>query len=1764
LLLKLLKKVVTSTIGDVAVEDAWKVEKLTDTQLLVKPGEAWFKGMPFLFRSGGDHLVSGAILAAGITPVGVTITDDATGLGKIITLNSGSTTPTNLYRLVITAQEELLTEIDDPFLKNANLSESTAQKVRLVFRINIVPDSLQTESPVPYRDENSTSLSVTNFPNSGGMASPNLVNQISVTPTAAGNGELIATNPVSGAEGLDGRDVELVLRNDSALGGGHPIPKSVLQQAAFSNGKLLDSNGNKYHINAIFNDTVSTQVVIRIDKEPDQPNPSIINTRPFTLVKREVFTTDDVNGVPQGKLYWPVGKLDWHQTNGIVHESSVTDLRNSVSTLKDYEFIANTRFDLILTDGGDITWNTGDFSLSWASAFTLVNPHGPIQVIPAGTTHLVDGGCQAYEMNLNGASIERGSLSVTVTSFGATSQLAPTGLSDIRVGNIIKDPTGGVIAEITAIDDVNDTITTSPALTANGSATIYRDSYGPGKAPLKENMFILAVRSGNKVYVGGLELENGEVSQLGDGTSAQTFAFIGSTGESDSSPQYSSNNFVVDGSSLVTAISTLDANLSAVSGTIRWKAPVANFAALPTLGNLDGDVRLTLDTRTAYTWFTTGAVWREIGHWKAPVANFAALPATGNMEGDNRIVLDTRIVYTWHTTGTQWLPINGTGGGQKIIGGGTLEVEAVDAGFNAGTGFTTSQGPQTLSLQSDGKLIGAGSFLGFNGLTRTRMVRLSPTGADDAAFYANLGTSFDGVVLATFTLSDDSILVGGGFNNFNGNARAKMVKLNSDGTEDIAFYTNLGTGFNDYITSIRTQSTGKIIVAGNFTSFNGNSRNRLVRLNADGTEDAAFYANLGSGFASEVDVAEVDASDKIVCAGVFTTFNGSTRNRLLRLNSDGTFDSAFYTNLGTAIAGGGVFSCAIQPSDGKILLGGAFTSLNGNTRNRLLRLNADGTDDTAFYTNLGTALDAQTNLQGIKVQADGKIVVVGAFILFNGVTRNRMIRLNSSGTEDTAFYTNLGTAFSGSLGPVILTLDQKIIATGTYATFNGATRNGIVKLTSTGVEESQSVTSFVELSFDADMFVEIKGLVYSDNTIDASESPLQFSNDLEVAYVIPNLNTGGPSLVVTIDTLDQVPANATIIARRVGSDIIVGSSSTRLTNGQSTELYAQESIQSRNTLRTTEFLRSNDPVTWTGTQLQFTADIILESLNVRTGATKLSTIQLANSPLVLADGQIAYVVIDRSTGSSNVTPVVASSIPTVTSENDEYVIIARRRDATGVGYIHIPLHKQVLEPGQTVRLGASGTGSGNANSHIETLKNRLLDSPFELVTPNIFEIDTDDKVDGASTGAFSLVSKDFELPVIGNTLVSTDMADPLEFLTQGEDIREVELLAFWNPDKTDPIATYEVSRNGGLEYQAVTMERVGTTETFRGIHAFDEEASNQIVNEYAVANADGTSGLKATGAGTELGQGLVLASTSVLRVLTLYMNKVESAGTLVGKLYVSVIANNAGIPSTDADDVLTESGPIDIDALSTGNISVIIDMPEITLVPGTYHIRLRTDAAYKASFSAGVRELFWRTDSSAPTAASNFSTFNSPTWTAQPTIDAVYRWEGIELDLRVRITSGTTDVALEGYGIFYNKQLGNIVTGLKQIEVFKFSGDDDETDFLINNFVVEPELLKVYDVNSGQVYRYGAFTINGNTVQFTAGQFDMPGENITLIFDQTNGGAFDNSDANAVLLATNHLGSTDPNYDKSVAGMGIFLKRPDGVLREIAIDNADNIVVYSV
>jgi uncharacterized delta-60 repeat protein len=309
-------------------------------------------------------------------------------------------------------------------------------------------------------------------------------------------------------------------------------------------------------------------------------------------------------------------------------------------------------------------------------------------------------------------------------------------------------------------------------------------------------------------------------------------------------------------------------------------------------------------------------------------------------------------------------------------------------------------------------------------------------GVLDEFFINNVGDGASSGINSIVKQSDDKILVGGIFTDFNSVASNFIIRLNKDGSIDSSFQTNSAASLpGEFISSIAVQSDGKIVAGGNFSSIRNVTVNNIIRLNSDGTNDSAFISNTGTGANGAINVVLVQADGKILLAGAFTSFNGTSVNRLARLNSNGTLDTSFVSSIGTG-ASGSILSMAIQPSDDKIVLGGDFVTFNGTTVNRLVRLNSSGTRDTSFTTAIGTA--ANSSVSSIAIQPNLRIVLGGLFTSFNGSSVNRLIRLNSNGTLDSAFISNIGDGPNSSIVSLAVQPDSKIIIGGNFSLFNNS------------------------------------------------------------------------------------------------------------------------------------------------------------------------------------------------------------------------------------------------------------------------------------------------------------------------------------------------------------------------------------------------------------------------------------------------------------------------------------------------------------------------------------------------------------------------------------------------------------------------------------------------------------------------------------------------------------------------------------------------------
>lgn len=246
--------------------------------------------------------------------------------------------------------------------------------------------------------------------------------------------------------------------------------------------------------------------------------------------------------------------------------------------------------------------------------------------------------------------------------------------------------------------------------------------------------------------------------------------------------------------------------------------------------------------------------------------------------------------------------------------------------------------------------------------------------------------------------------------------------MEANGTVDPTFDVSTGFENSAKLRSLLVQPDGKIVAAGDFNSFNGTISKGIVKLNSDGSKDATFNSANGFGFESTAVNVGVNAlvwqpGGKIIVGGSINFYEGFPIGNIVRLNVDGSRDDTL-TNVGKGFDGQ-VNASALQP-DGKILAAGNFERYIGIPTQKLVRLHADGSLDTAFsLPSLGFSQDAtlpigpyNNPIKTITVQPDGKILIGGDFIYFDGVSQRGIVRLNSDGSRDANF--NIGTGFKSS------------------------------------------------------------------------------------------------------------------------------------------------------------------------------------------------------------------------------------------------------------------------------------------------------------------------------------------------------------------------------------------------------------------------------------------------------------------------------------------------------------------------------------------------------------------------------------------------------------------------------------------------------------------------------------------------------------------------------------------------------------------------------
>ncbi|RKX35169.1 MAG: hypothetical protein DRP71_04655 [Verrucomicrobia bacterium] len=496
-------------------------------------------------------------------------------------------------------------------------------------------------------------------------------------------------------------------------------------------------------------------------------------------------------------------------------------------------------------------------------------------------------------------------------------------------------------------------------------------------------------------------------------------------------------------------------------------------------------------------------------------------------------------------------------------------------------GFDPSPNDQVYAIlwQADGKILIGGVFnlLSPNGgaaVSRFRLARVLSTGALDEEFSAQAG----GPVFAIKEQVDGKYVIGGSFFSVAATgsgsddliARHNIARFNADGSVD-----DFDPSANSAVNSIDIESDGRILIGGSFTGLapNGQSfrtpRNRLARVNADGSLDTGFNPNADNSVFAVLGRADgtivvggsfhfLNPQSDIFFGGNFSDVSGAQVRNLARVNADGTPDSSFDPRPDRPVDG-----LALQP-DGRVLVTGGFSLIAGEVRNRIARFERSGALDEGFDP------DANGPVRAVAVQPDGKIVIGGEFTQLGGLTQRRMARLNSDGTLDSSY----GTEADGSVVALALQPDGMVVVAGAFSEIGGTSRPYLARIRPDGTVDGSfspipnGEVHAVALQADGRIlvggsFTEIGGQsragiarLNADGSLDAS---FQADTDGDVFSVIL-LENGQPFIA---GNFTQVGNDPRYLTARLGTNVAaidnmsVSSSRTRITwirEGASPEL----------------------------------------------------------------------------------------------------------------------------------------------------------------------------------------------------------------------------------------------------------------------------------------------------------------------------------------------------------------------------------------------------------------------------------------------------------------------------------------------------------------------------------------------------------------------------------------------------------------------------------
>ncbi len=377
---------------------------------------------------------------------------------------------------------------------------------------------------------------------------------------------------------------------------------------------------------------------------------------------------------------------------------------------------------------------------------------------------------------------------------------------------------------------------------------------------------------------------------------------------------------------------------------------------------------------------------------------------------------------------------------------------SLDASFNVGTGAAGGT-PFMLGQTNDGTgdVLVAGTFTSFNGLASGTFIRLKNDGSRASGWHPDTATLPILAPLASLPMPGGKHFLATGAHYYNGASANRIARINSDGSIDPTFYTGGGGNLAVNAIAFTNDGSGDLLIAGAFFTYGGHRAGRFVRIRTDGQLDPGFDTTVTGAGNTLFDVeAAIDGSGKYYITGWTTAWGSHFQTYLFRVNRDGTPDTSFVIPGG---AGNLIYTVA-PLADGKAFIGGDFTNYDGTGRNRFIRVNVNGSVDATF--NVGTAFNATVRNLFLAADGSGDVIAVGSFATYKGAPQAHLARIGTNGNAVGGF--SSGAGFSVAPVWVAQNTDGKMVGVGNFATYNGTACTRVVGINSDGSVNAAFVT----------------------------------------------------------------------------------------------------------------------------------------------------------------------------------------------------------------------------------------------------------------------------------------------------------------------------------------------------------------------------------------------------------------------------------------------------------------------------------------------------------------------------------------------------------------------------------------------------------------------------------------------------------------------------------------------------------------------------------